>query len=147
MSTAAWLLRLIRVWRRSLTNRWRQIRSTNEPFFPLLFVNHLFPAVKPNTAVFQCTFSNKIQCYHKSRKMLSSSSTSWLFLAKTKNIYDSRTKHTDLMRNDIILCRNAKLMSRTIKNATVYSNKSKVYIDKIHQGFWVLFSKVLFCFF
>lgn len=95
-------------------NRWRQIRSTNEPFFPLLFVNHIFPAVKPNTAVFQCTFSNKIQCYHKSRKMLSSSSISWLFLAKTKNIYDSRTKHTDLMRNDIILCRNATLMSQNV---------------------------------
>lgn len=42
---------------------------------------------------------------------------------------------------------NANVTKRTIKNATVYSNKSKVYIDKIHQGFWVLLSKVLFCFF
>lgn len=41
---------------------------------------------------------------------------------------------------------NANVTKRTIKNATVYSNKSKVYIDKIHQGFWVLLSKVLFCF-
>lgn len=45
MSTAAWLLRLIHVWRRSLTNRWRQIQKNKRAFF----VSHLFPAGTSNT--------------------------------------------------------------------------------------------------